>query len=292
MPTQSNLPLSVRVSLINGLVFLVGTAALVLSPASVSTQPLASELVVLALGLSIMLVTNAAILRHTLAPYDAMLRDLRDEQDRTNAAMLAGQEAERLRISRELHDEAGQSLTVALLTLRSTADDADPELRRRIEDSGEHVRQALDLVRAVARRLRPGVLEDLGLQSALAALSQELTSAAGVEVRRAFTPGLSGLSAEAELVVYRVAQEAMTNIARHARARSAELTLTKQGDRAVLRVSDDGSGIPTTPRPDSAGLTGMHERARLAGGTLTVARGPGDRGTVVELVLPLAGNDA
>lgn len=318
MSIASNLPLYARVVLINGLVFGVGTMALALSPATVSQRPLLSEVVVLTLGITAILVTNAVLLRSSLAPldrlakamsiaalpadspieqvtgsgtvatlqhnYNAMLARLDDERDDSNAAALAAQEEERLRISRELHDEVGQALTVALLSLRRVADEAPDRMRAPLEEATGAVRSALEDVRRVARRLRPGVLEDLGLKSALVAVATDLEAGTGVTVHRRFTPGLRSLGADRDLVVYRVAQEALTNVARHASAREVELSLTRQGEMVVLRIADDGRGI--APDATGTGLTGMRERARLASADLTVQTGAGGRGTEIVLRVP------
>lgn len=135
----------------------------------------------------------------------------------------------------------------------------------------------------MARRLRPGVLEDLGLLSALAALATDFSAHSGVYVRRGFAPGLPGLSPDAELVIFRVAQEALTNAARHAGADTVDLSLSKQGDRLALRVADNGRGL--TGREEGAGIRGMRERALLVGGDLTIGPRTGG-GTEVLLLVP------
>ena len=160
-----------------------------------------------------------------------------------NAQALAAQEAERHRIAQELHDEVGQRLTVVLLGLKQVETRAPADLAEELALVRESARAGLDDVRRVARRLRPGVLEDLGLKSALAALATDFSTNSTAAVRRSFAPGLPALSAEAELVVYRVAQEALTNAARHAEASSVELSLGRQGEAVVLEVRDDGRGF-------------------------------------------------
>jgi two-component system sensor histidine kinase UhpB len=132
------------------------------------------------------------------------------------------------------------------------------------------------------------VLEDLGLHSALAALTTDLSAATGAPVRRTIAPGLPDLSPEAELVVYRVAQEALTNTARHAQAAHVELSLTRSGDHVVLEVTDDGVGT-ADPVP-GAGIRGMRERAALVNGRLSVTHRP-PRGTRVRLEVPVRHGD-
>jgi len=307
-----------KVVLVNGALFCAGTLALVLTPASVSRRTVVSEVVVLALGLAVMLAVNAALLRSTLVPvdrviramadvdllepgrrlgaqgsgpgaaltrsYDAMLDRLEAERRASDAKALAAQEAERNRIAQELHDQVGQSLTVVLLGLKQIEQHAPPELVPELELVRESARSGLDDVRRVARELRPGVLEDLGLHSALTALATDFQATVGIPLRRTFAPGLPELSKEAELVVYRVAQEALTNIARHAEASRAELSLLRSGDVVVLEVSDDGRGTGEV-RPGS-GIRGMRERAILVGGTLSIVH-PAPHGTRVRLEVPV-----
>src|SRR5206468_11643348 len=150
--------------------------------------------------------------------FNEMLDRLESERQRSARRVLAAQEAERVGIARDLHDEVGQLLTGVLLELNSIAE-ATPEHRREIDGTKEAVRSALDEVRRISSELRPEMLEHLGLVSALTELSRSFQRASGIEVERRFEPSLPALSAETELAVYRVAQESLTNIARHAQAR-------------------------------------------------------------------------
>lgn len=318
MRAPAELPLYWRVVLTNGLVFVLGTVALAFSPATVSERVLASEAVVLGLGLAVILVTNALLLRRSLAPLDriaqrmrevdspapglrlaearsgpaadlvaafnAMLDRLEAERTGSNARALAAQEEERRRIATELHDEIGQSLTAVLLALKRVADRVPPDLAGDVDAAQESVRAAMTGVRDVASRLRPVVLEDLGLLSALASLTTETARLSDVDVVRAFAPGLPALDPEVDLVVYRVAQEALTNVSRHAGAGTAEVSLTRRGDRVVLRVTDDGRGIKGAR--EGSGIAGMRERARLVDAELEV-RPAENGGTEVELVVPV-----
>ncbi|WP_244962973.1 sensor histidine kinase [Nocardioides dongkuii] len=317
------LPLYWRVCLINGTVFLAGTLALLLSPASVSQRPLVSEAVVLTLGLTLTLVTNALLLRASLAPIDrvarqmatvdllepgqrletggggvggrlvasfnAMLDRLEEERRSSDARALAAEEDERHRIAQELHDQVGQQLTVVLLGLKQVQQRAPADLVEELELVRESARASLDDVRRVARELRPGVLDDLGLHSALASLATGFSAHGGAAVRRSIAPGLPALPPATEVVVYRVAQEALTNAARHAAAAHVELTLQRLGDRVELVVQDDGRGLPDGAT--GAGLRGMRERARSVGGELAVTGSPG-HGTRVRLTVPVAGGPA
>ena len=279
-----------KLVLINGGVLAAATLVLVLGPISVSRQPVLSEALVLITGLAVILVTNALLVRSSVAPaeravaeFGAMLERLEEERAASNAKALAAQEDERHRIARELHDEVGQHLTVVLLGLKQAEKRASPDLAADLRVLRESTREGLDDVRRVARQLRPGVLDDLGLASALASLASDFAQHSGATIRRVVTPGLPELSAEAELVIYRVAQEALTNAARHAHASQVELSLVRMGDRVVLEVADDGCGFDTAR--DGAGLRGMRERARLADGTLRIMSTSG--GTTVRLEVPV-----
>jgi len=317
VPMRRAAPLFWQVCLINGAVFVLGTAALALSPAKVSSEVLLSEAVVLVVGLAVLITVNALLLRPSLSPLDrltglmasvdllqpgqrleesgsgtvarvvsgfnAMLGRLERERGESVARALSAQEAERTRIAQELHDEVGQSLTALLLGLDRTSSRAPARLQPELRALRETTRTALDEVRRVAQGLRPGVLEDLGLVSALAALAGDFQARTGVVVVRDVEPGLPSLDREAELVLYRVAQEALTNAARHAGASAVRLALVRRDARVVLRVTDDGRGLGTAP--DGAGIRGMRERALLVGADLTLGSQLGG-GTEVRLVLP------
>lgn len=317
MRSWSSLPLYWRVCLINAAVFLVGVVVLVVSPATVSAEVSAAELGVLAIGLVLIMVLNAALLHHSLAPVDrlvavmqrvdlerpgsrlaepsdsslrplvrsfnAMVSRLELERARSNARALAAQEAERHRIAQELHDEIGQGLTVVLLGLSRSAESAPAPLDEELRVLQETARSSLEEVREVARRLRPGLLEDLGLFSALAALTTEFSSGTGGLVHRTISRDLPALTSEVELVVYRVAQEALTNASRHARADEVQVSLRPCGPAVELRVCDDGVGL--AGRPEGAGIRGMRERALLVGGELTITSGAA--GTEVRLTIPV-----
>ena len=309
-----------RIMLLNASVLGAATALLLFAPVTVSVPVLAAEALVLLAGLAAMLIANGVLLRVGLAPLDRltrlmssvdllrpgqrlpvsgggevaavvrafneMLDRLETERSTSAARALSAQEAERRRIAQELHDEVGQSLTAVLLDLKRATDCAPGPLRADLRQTQETTRESLDEVRRIARRLRPGVLEDLGLLSALTALATEFSTHTELAVRRRFEPGLPRLSDEAELVLYRVAQESLTNAARHADARHVELALTRQADAVVLSVRDDGRGIGHTR--EGAGIRGMHERALLVGARLSIEPGPAG-GTEVRLRVPVHG---
>ncbi len=305
-----------RLLLLNGLVFVVGAGVLVLSPATVSAPVSVREVSVLTVGLAVMLAVNAMLLRASLRPLDGltdlmervdllrpgervaisgkgdvlhlirtfndMLDRLETERGASSAQALAAQEGERQRIAQELHDEIGQSLTAVLLGLKRTVDRAPDDLQDELRTVQETIRASLDEVRQVARRLRPGVLDDLGLSSAMSALATDFSEASEVPVAQRLDQRLPALSRDAELVLYRIAQESLTNIARHAGASRVELALTGERDGVVLRITDDGRGLNGSG--EGAGMRGMRERALLIGAHLTLGPAPAG-GTEVCLVV-------
>jgi two-component system, NarL family, sensor histidine kinase UhpB len=313
----SRLSLFWRVFLTNAIFFVIGTAALALSPATVSFPLAVTEAIVLVIGLSAILVANAFLLRLSFRPLERLtalmreldllrpgqrlsvsgagevaevLRSFNDMLDRLEAERrassrraLMAQETERQRIAQELHDEIGQSLTAVILQLKRVAEKAPLELQEQLLEVQEAARASLDEVRQVARRLRPGVLDDLGLVSALTALATSFSEQAGLPVSRRFARSIPPLSREVELVLYRVAQEGLTNVARHANASRAELSLDRSATGVTLRVRDDGRGL--NGAIDGDGLRGMRERALLIGGNLRVDSPPGG-GVQVLLEVP------
>jgi two-component system sensor histidine kinase UhpB len=308
MPTGfSRLPLLWRIFAINAALLVVATLLLALTPVTIHASLALVEGLDLAIALVVMLAANLFLLRHTLAPigrlvdrmrtvdllhpgqrlverggvevtelvraFNQMLERLETERRESGRRALRAQEAERRRIASGLHDEVGQVLTGVLLRL----DD---------EETKEAVRQALNEVRRIARELRPEMLEQLGLVSALTELSRRFTESSGVRVERRFAPELPPLSDEAELAVYRVAQESLTNVARHAGATEVELALEPGAGSVVLSVADDGSGMPEAVSSNGhGGLRGMRERALLVGGVLAIKPGR-DGGVEVRLEVP------
>ena len=218
--------------------------------------------------------------------FNEMLARLRAERREATARVLAGQEAERLRIAQELHDQIGQELTAVLLLLSRVEARASPDLRPTVSEAQESVRAGLEDVRRIALELRPEALDDLGLESALAVLCDRLSERSGVEVSLRTAEELSGLSPDAELVIYRVAQEALTNAARHSQSKRVDVSLERDGDRVVLSVRDYGRGLGRDRAPGT-GIRGMRERAALVGATLEIRLADPAPGTVVRLAVPL-----
>lgn len=235
-----------------------------------------------------------------------MMRRLEAERHRASSAALMAQERERARIARDLHDEVNQSLTGLLLRLEALRDDAPPGLTDRLEETKALANQAMEELLTLARQLRPTALDDLGLEAAVAGLveqSAEATDAraeisvesgtaasrdGGSSVDDASAaeqdaPRLNDLPSEVQLVLYRVAQEALANAIRHSGAETIRVTLAPRApDGAELTVADDGRGFAFDEAGSGLGLEGMRERALLVGGRLDVQSGPG-RGTTVHL---------
>ena len=313
------LPLFWRVYATNAAVLALAFLGLVFAPVTVSVPPAATELVVLAVGLVCLLAINLALLRPAFRPlhelvermnshdplspgrrvrveggpavaalahaFNEMLDRLESERRDSARRALLVQEGERRRVARELHDEVGQTLTGVMLQVEGLAGTIPDEFREQLDELRETARQGTEEVRRIARQLRPEALEDLGLQSALAALATAFGEQAKVPIERKLDHG-PPLSEEQELVVYRVAQEALTNVARHAGASKVELRLRRTDEQVVLAVRDDGRGLPSAALPSSHGIRGMRERAMLIGAQLTII-GPPDGGTEVKLAIPL-----
>jgi two-component system, NarL family, sensor histidine kinase UhpB len=291
---MTRLPLLWRVFAINAVLLAAATLILALTPVTVHAPIALVEGADLVVGLVVMLAANFLLLRRTLTPIDRlvermhtvdllrpgqrlphdggvevetlvasfnqMLDRLEEERRESGRRALQAQESERLRIARGLHDEVGQVLTGVLLRV----DDAETKVA---------VRQALEEVRRIAQELRPELLEHLGLVSALTELSRKFADSSGLNVDRRFADGLPPLSDEAELAVFRVAQESLTNVARHAEASNVLVALGRGKASVVLCVCDDGRGMPqSVPANGHGGLRGMRERALLVGGALAVKR--------------------
>jgi two-component system sensor histidine kinase UhpB len=197
--------------------------------------------------------------------------------------VLAAQEAERVGIARDLHDEVGQVLTGVLLQLNSMGESA-PALRAELDEARQSVRRALDEVRRISSELRPEMLEHLGLVSALTELATSFARVSGLDVQREFAADVPKLAPEVELAIYRIAQESLTNVARHAGATRVTVSLDSGRGSLVLRIADDGRGFDGQPA-EHGGLRSMRERALLVGGALAV-KGRTEGGAEVRLEVP------
>jgi two-component system, NarL family, sensor histidine kinase UhpB len=312
----TRLSLGWRIFVVNAAVFALGTIALALSPATVSFPIVLAEALVLTLGLSAILLVNLFLVRRSLAPlgrlmalmrrvdllrpgerlagegprevrdlgavFNEMLERLERERQQSGRDLVARQESERKRVAQELHDELGQSLTGVMLMLSRLAEHAPGELRPELDETREATRATLDDVRRIARRLRPEVLDDLGLVPALTSLTSDFAHRSGLRVERSFADDLPELSPEGELAVFRVAQESLTNAARHAGATRIDIRLERSDGGVRLQVVDDGRGLDGAAF--GSGIRGMRERALLVGGDVEVESRPGT-GTTVRLLV-------
>jgi signal transduction histidine kinase len=202
--------------------------------------------------------------------------------------VVAGQELERRRLARELHDETGQALTSILLGLRTVEDAGSSEdIRKAAADLRELVVATLQDVRRLAVQLRPKALDDFGLAPALERLVQTFSETSGIAVDLEPRLGDQRLPAEVETTLYRIVQEALTNVVKHAEARRVSILLVRREGSAMAVIEDDGGGFdPAGSRKDGLGLLGMRERVELHDGRLTVESAPG-LGTTLVVEIPL-----
>jgi two-component system sensor histidine kinase UhpB len=221
--------------------------------------------------------------------FNEMLERLEGEQQDSVRRSLEAQESERQRVARELHDEVGQSLTAVMLQLDRVARFAPDGLREEMAEAREVARSSLEDVRAIAQRLRPEALDDLGLPSALTALTDGVSERTGIRIeKRLASPGPE-MTPEEELVCYRIAQEAVTNALRHAEASAICIELKVADGAVTLTVVDDGTGLDGAA--PGSGIQGMRERALIAGAKLQI-ESSGGIGTRVMLRLTDRGSEA
>ena len=218
--------------------------------------------------------------------FNRMLDRLEAERAHTASAVLRAQEEERARLARDLHDEANQSLTGVLLRLQACSQDAPEPLRSELRATQQVANEAMEELLRLARELRPTALDDHGLAAALRAQVDRFSDQTGIDVDLELGADAETLGDDEQIVVYRVIQESLSNIARHADAGHVRVELTSDDARPLVRVGDDGRGF-NLDAPTGLGLTGMRERARLAGGRVDVHSVQG-HGTTVELRLERA----
>lgn len=322
-PTEGRPRMSLlwRIFLANGSVLALVVLLLAVTPITISAPIDLEQLLFLIVGLAAMLAMNLLLLRWLFVPlrrltalaasidpnrpgrrltgvkphawevaalveaFNRMLDRLETERRESARVALTAQEQERIRIARELHDEIGQMLTAAAIQADRAAEDGDGDPSRALRTIADGIRSSLDDVRRIARELRPEALDDLGLVNALIALCTRIGGQGKLRVERRLEAEIPPLGPEAELVIYRVAQEALTNVLRHARASRATVSLRAEERAVVLRVRDDGRGFPPEATAGTAGISGMRERALLVSARLTVQSDPG-QGVEVELEVP------
>jgi len=216
------------------------------------------------------------------------------ELSQLSARVVVQQEEERRRLSRELHDETAQLLSAAKIELSKLRESLPPPDAERVDDALALTDAGIRSIRAVIEGLRPTLLDDLGLVPALRSLAATFGARSGREVAVEFpAEGVPQLSPDAELAVYRVLQEALSNVARHSGAEQVWISLSSNGGDMILRVTDNGRG----PGPDTAaaypalGIIGMRERVAALGGTLELRSREGG-GAMLETAIPLGPNVA
>ena len=220
------------------------------------------------------------------AAFNEMLDRLETERRDSGYRALVAEEAERRRVAAELHDEIGQRLTALVLELDRLGKTAPAELNAALAETTVETKETLEGVRRLARGLRPEVLDELGLVPALRNLCDRFESPDGLVVHRSLATDLPRLQEDAELVIYRVAQESLTNVVRHAHARHVNVSLSGDGSEVGLSVRDDGIGIDAEHAAVSpGGIRGMRERAMLIGAKLELEALPAG-GTEVSLHVP------
>lgn len=217
----------------------------------------------------------------------------REQLHAMSSQVLQAQEDERKRIARELHDETAQVLTTLLIGLKMLERARSPEeVQERLAELRALTSQALEAVRNMAVELRPTTLDDLGLVAALESSTETYAARLGIPVHFEARGFEQRLSPQVELALYRVVQEALTNVARHASAHQVWVDLHHQGRAVVASVRDDGRGFDpmavSASKEAGLGLFGMRERMALVGGQLTIESAPG-RGTTVTACVPLEG---
>jgi signal transduction histidine kinase len=209
--------------------------------------------------------------------------------------ILSAQEDERKKISRELHDVIAQTLTginVRLAALKKEAAINTKGLDRNIARTQRLVEKSVNIVHQFARELRPAVLDDLGLIPALHTFMKHFTARTGVRTRLTAFAGIEQLDISRRTVLYRVAQEALTNVGRHAQASQAQVKIQKLDGAVCMRIKDNGKGFQAKrlshgKRNKRLGLLGMSERVEMVNGNFAVESAPG-KGTIIQAKIPLA----
>jgi two-component system sensor histidine kinase UhpB len=309
-----------QVFLPNAAFLVVAVVALALSPAAVNAQISVGQAVGLAAGLMAILLLNLLSIRRAVAPveqltevmsevdplnpgkrlsdpggssetatladvFNAMIERLETERRESGRLLLSAQEQERLRLARELHDEIGQELTGLILEIDHAAGQAPAEVGNELREIQETARSLSAELREIVGRLRPEALDDLGLHSALVTLTKRFSEQSGLTIHRRIERIDPPLSDDAELVIYRVGQESLTNVVRHADASQAWFELDSSPTGVRLRVADNGRGIADGRLVRGEGIRGMRERAMLIGARIRIGGRP-QAGFVVELEVP------
>jgi signal transduction histidine kinase len=220
---------------------------------------------------------------------------LQEQLRRLSRQVLSAQEEERKKISRELHDVIAQTLTginIRLAALKTEATANNKGLQERISSTQKLVERSVDIVHRFARELRPAVLDDLGLIPALHTFVKNFQEETGVRVSLAATGQVEQLNSTQRTILFRVAQEALTNVARHAKASQVQVTIKQEKSTVSLQVTDNGKGFPAervmqSKKQKRLGLLGMRERVEMVKGTFTI-ESKALEGTTIRAHIPLA----
>jgi two-component system sensor histidine kinase UhpB len=305
-------PLFWRLFVPNASVLIVASVVLIVEPAN-------GRIVALVGGLAIMLAVNLLLMRRAFAPltrlmttmnrvdplrpgervpvvgppsevtvlareFNAMLDRIETERRDSAQRMTVAEDSERRHLVTELHDEIGQTLTALVLQIsRMKAKGGSPD---DLDEALATAESALDDVRRLARRLRPEVLDELGLPAALTTLCNRLSAQTGLVIHRALPESPPPLTPDEQLVVYRIVQESLTNVIRHSGATEARVMLNSDADELEVVIIDDGRGLPAEGVPLDGGIRSMRERALLIGAELTLTT-PEPSGTTIRLRVPL-----
>jgi two-component system sensor histidine kinase UhpB len=311
-----------RVFSVNAALLIAAVLVLALTPISISARIRLIQGVVLAAGLVIVLIANVLLLRPLFAPlerlarrmeeldvlravqpvrttspgeigaleraFNRMIERLEAERRQAGSRALQAREEERQRIARGLHDEVGQTMTGVLFLLKQLVQHASPPQRAPLEEAQQAIRTNLEEVRRIAQELRPEALDHLGLPSAVSNLARSFARRTNLAVESHVDPGLAELDPTVELVLYRVAQESLTNVARHSTATRVSLDLGRNSDSVVLRVADNGQGFDQ-PHLEGGGLRGIRESALIVGGALAI-KPSATGGVEIRLEVPTPAN--
>ncbi|OGV69769.1 MAG: hypothetical protein A2283_14535 [Lentisphaerae bacterium RIFOXYA12_FULL_48_11] len=220
-------------------------------------------------------------------------RTMQEQLRLLSRRILSVQEEERKRISRELHDVIAQMLTginVRLATLKIDAKSNNKDLSDKISRTQRLVEKSVDIVHQFARELRPAVLDHLGLIPALHSFMKTFAKETGIQISLTAFKGLEELSSSKRTALYRVAQEALTNVARHAEAGRVDVTIKKAPNAIVMQITDNGKSFDSkrswsSKKSQHLGLLGMRERVEMVGGRFTVESTPG-KGTTIHAKIP------
>lgn len=217
--------------------------------------------------------------------FGKLLERIEAERLRAGRLQLRAQEEERKRVARDLHDEVNQALTAIVLRLEALAQTAPPRLRDELAETKRLANQAMEELLQLARQLRPTALDDHGFLEAIEEQLRRFRAQYGIETELTAAGEFEGLGGDAQLVLYRVTQEALNNVARHSGAGRVAVDIRRADGSVSLSITDDGTGFDVGGEERGLGLDGMAERARLVNGQFEVEARPG-RGTTLTLQVP------